>query len=85
MNKPKDKLDLLRERYEKLGKNGDLSEAARRAKVANPQSSTALARKCWDDLKPAERKCMVSLIKILNTREVEEKEAEELLGIESNV
>lgn len=81
MEKPKDKLQLLRERYEREGKNGDLSEAARRAKVSNPASSTGLARLTWDNLTPAERKCMVCLTRILNERQKEDAEMSKSLSV----
>ena len=70
----KDKLVILQERFESEGKNGDLSEAARMAKVSAPNASTGLARNKWNDLKKAERKTLIQLYKILNERKDEELE-----------
>lgn len=75
----KDKLVILRERFEREGKNGDLSEAARMAKVSAPNTSTGLARNKWDDLKKAERKSLIQLYKILNKRKAEELETVEAI------
>lgn len=74
---PIDKLEQLRNRFEKEKMNGDLSEAARMAKVSPPNASTGLARKSWDKLTKSERKAMICLRKILDERKREEKEFEE--------
>lgn len=76
MEKPIDKLQILRERFEKEKKIGDLSEATRRAKVSNPAAASGLARKSWNDLTKAERKALIHLQKILNERKKEEEELE---------
>lgn len=74
MDKPTDRLQILKERFEKEKMNGDLSEAARMAKVSPPNASTGLARESWDKLTKSERKAMICLYKILDERKREEVE-----------
>ena len=76
MDKPTDRLQILKERFEKEKMNGDLSEAARMAKVSPPNASTGLARESWDKLTKSERKAMICLRKILDERKREEAEFE---------
>lgn len=70
---PKDSLVLLKERYEAEKKTGDLSEAARNAKLSPPNASTALAKSKWNDLTKSERRTMICLKKILDLRKQEEE------------
>lgn len=81
MTKSKDKLQVLKARYEKEKKTGDLSEAARRAKVSNTIASTGLAKELWKDLTDAERKVLICLVKILNQREKEDAEISKSLSV----
>lgn len=74
MDKPIDKLQILKERFENEKMNGDLSEAARMAKVSPPNASTALTRDSWNKLTKSERKAMICLRKILDNRKAEEAE-----------
>lgn len=84
MTKSTDKLQMLKARFEKEKKVGDLSEATRRAKVSNPAASAGLAKEFWKDLTDAERKSLICLTKILNERQQEDAEISEAL-ISSNV
>ncbi len=81
MEKSKDKLQLLKVRFEKEKKVGDLSEATRRAKVSNPAAATGLARELWKDLTNAERKSLVCLSKILDERQEEDAEISKSLSV----
>lgn len=74
MDKPIDMLESLRIRFEDEKKNGDLSEAARMAKVSMPNASTGIVKSLWKDLTKSERKAMICLRKILDKRKEEELE-----------
>lgn len=74
MDKPMDMLESLKIRFENEKKNGDLSEAARMAKVSMPNASTGIAKECWKDLTKSERKAMICLRRLLDKRQEEELE-----------
>lgn len=77
MEKPIDKLQMLKKRFENEKMTGDLSDAARMAKLSPTTVSTGLSRETWKMLTKAERKAMICLRKILDVRKREEKEFEE--------
>lgn len=70
----KDPLQIIKERYRDEEVRGDQAKAARIAKVSTPHIPNALAKEKWCDLTGSERKVMLALKKVLDTRKKEEAE-----------
>lgn len=82
--KEKDKLEIIKERFELEGMTGDQAEAARKAKLSPPNVTTGLARESWNKCTKSEKSVLIQLIKILDKRKEEEARLDaELIGSQS--
>lgn len=69
----KDKLQIIKERFKAEGLDGDLAEAARKAKTSSPTILRALEKSMYKDIKSkTQLRGLRSLVKILNDRKKEE-------------
>lgn len=76
----KDKLEIIKERFEAEGLDGDLAEAARKAKTSSPTILRALEKEKYKDIKSKTQiRGLRCLIKILNDHKKEEVEFEKEL------
>jgi len=77
MDEKRDKLQILKDRFDNEGVRSDQAEAARMAGLSSPVVTTGLEKEKWSDLTKGERKCLLALFKILDKRKREEEVIEQ--------
>lgn len=77
-----DKLDIIKERLKIEGLNGDIAEAARRAKTSSTTVLRALEKERYNDIRsPKQIAGLKSLVGLLNVRKIAEAELEKALHL----